>query len=166
MNSKFKRIGTTTLVWDRLTWLPNWKLSRLVITTVTSLKKFRAARTRRRDKNWWEIGKIRVSGSYRYSCKQLLALIFFNFEVFINTQQIYNSNKLYAPKVYVPNNSKGANSEYKGVLHFKGFDSEDFPGDFWERFWPNFFPQRDWNCIVEPMAHVLWQKVTSPSFHF
>ena len=50
--------------------------------------------------------------------------IFSNVEVYINNQQIYNSNGLYAPKSYISNNFKAAISEYKGVLHCKGYDYE------------------------------------------
>ena len=42
---------------------------------------------------------------------------FSNVEVYINNQQIYNSNGLYAPKSYISKNFKGAITEYKGVLH-------------------------------------------------
>ena len=42
---------------------------------------------------------------------------FSNVEVYINNQQIYNSNGLYAHKSYISNNFKGAICEYKGVLH-------------------------------------------------
>ena len=47
----------------------------------------------------------------------ILHSIFSNVEVYINSQQIYNSNGLYAHKSYISNNFKGAISEYKGVLH-------------------------------------------------
>ena len=50
--------------------------------------------------------------------------IFSNVEVYINNQQIYNSNGLYAHKYYISNNLKGAISEYKGVLHCEGYDFE------------------------------------------
>ena len=46
--------------------------------------------------------------------------IFSNVEVYINNQQNYNSNGLYAHKSYISNNFKGAISEYKGVLHCDG----------------------------------------------
>ena len=46
--------------------------------------------------------------------------IFSNVEVYINNQQIYNSNGLYAHKSYISNNFKAAISEYKGVLHCEG----------------------------------------------
>ena len=48
--------------------------------------------------------------------------IFSNVEVYINNQQIYNSNGLYAHKSYISNNFKGAVTEYKGVLHCEGYD--------------------------------------------
>ena len=50
--------------------------------------------------------------------------IFLNVEVYINHQQIYNSNGLYAHKTYISNNFKAAIFEYKGVLHNKGYDYE------------------------------------------
>ena len=43
----------------------------------------------------------------------LLHSIFFNVAVYINNQQNYNSNALYAHKSYISNNFKGAISEYK-----------------------------------------------------
>ena len=43
--------------------------------------------------------------------------IFSIVEVYINNQQIYNSNGLYAHKSYISNNFKAAISDYKGVLH-------------------------------------------------
>ena len=53
--------------------------------------------------------------------------IFSNVEVYINNQQIYHSNGLYAHKSYISNNFKGAISEYKGVLHCEGYDYETNP---------------------------------------
>ena len=50
--------------------------------------------------------------------------IFSNVEMYINNQQIYNSNGLYAHKSYISNNFKGAITEYKGVLLCEGHDSE------------------------------------------
>ena len=43
----------------------------------------------------------------------ILHSIFSNVEVYINNQQIYNSNGLYAHKSYISNNFKGAISEYR-----------------------------------------------------
>ena len=62
----------------------------------------------------------------------ILHSILSNVEVYINNQQIYNSNGLYAPKCYISNNFKGAISEYKRVLHCEGYDSEDFPDEIME----------------------------------
>ena len=45
--------------------------------------------------------------------------IFSNVEVYINNQQIYNSNGLYAHKSYISNNFKAAISEYKGYCIVK-----------------------------------------------
>ena len=53
--------------------------------------------------------------------------IFSNVEVYINNQQIYIFNGLYAHKSYVSNNFKAAISEYKGVLHCEGYDYEQDP---------------------------------------
>ena len=55
--------------------------------------------------------------------------IFSNVEVFINNQQIYNSNGLYAHKSYISNNFKAAISEYKGVLHCEGYEYGQDPED-------------------------------------
>ena len=55
--------------------------------------------------------------------------IFSNVEVYINNQQIYNSNGLYAHKSYISNNFRAAISEYKGVLHCERYDYEEDPED-------------------------------------
>ena len=49
--------------------------------------------------------------------------------VYINNQQVYNSNGLHAHKSYISNNFKAVISEYKGVLHFEGYDYEQDPED-------------------------------------
>ena len=46
--------------------------------------------------------------------------------MYINNQQIYNSNGLYAHKSYI-SNFKGSISECKGVLHCEGYNYEEFP---------------------------------------
>ena len=50
--------------------------------------------------------------------------IFSNVEVYINNQQVFISNGLYAHKSYISNNFKAAISEYKGVLHCEGYDCQ------------------------------------------
>ena len=57
----------------------------------------------------------------------ILHSIFSNFEVYINNQQIYKSNVLYAHKSYISNNFKAAISEHKRVLHCEGYDYEQDP---------------------------------------
>ena len=56
--------------------------------------------------------------------------IFSNEQVYINIQQIYYSNGLYAQKSYLSNNFKGAIAEYKVVLHCEGYDFEANSYDF------------------------------------
>ena len=62
----------------------------------------------------------------------ILHSIFSNVEVYINNQQNYNSNGLYAHKSYISNNFNGAISEYKGVLHCEGYDYDEFPDEIME----------------------------------
>ena len=52
-----------------------------------------------------------------------------NVEVYINNQQIYNFNGLYAHKSHISNNFQAAISEYQGVLHCEGYDYEQDPED-------------------------------------
>ena len=68
--------------------------------------------------------------------------IFSNVEVYINNQQIYNSNGLYAHKSYLSNKFKAAISEYKGVLHCEGYDYEQDPEDFNNPLPDPFFTRR------------------------
>ena len=53
---------------------------------------------------------------------KILHSIFSNVEMYINNQQIYNSNGLYTHKSYICNIFKGAFSDYKGVLHCEVYD--------------------------------------------
>ena len=62
----------------------------------------------------------------------ILHSIFSNVEVYINNQQTYNSNGLFAHKSYISNNFKGAISEYEEVLHCEGYDYEEFPDEIME----------------------------------
>ena len=58
--------------------------------------------------------------------------IFSNVEVYINNQQSYNSNGLYAHKSYICNNFRGAIFEDKGVLHCEGYDYDEFLDEIME----------------------------------
>ena len=68
--------------------------------------------------------------------------IFSNVEVYINNQQIYNSNGLYAHKSYISNNFKAVISEYNGVLHCEGYDYEQDPEDISNPLPDPFFTRR------------------------
>ena len=71
----------------------------------------------------------------------ILHSIFSNVEVYINNQQIYNTNGLYAHKSYISNNFKGAISEHMGILHWEGYDYEELPMKLWKRLCLNIFSQ-------------------------
>ena len=45
--------------------------------------------------------------------------------MYINNHQIYKSNGLYARKPHISNNFKSTLTDYKGVLHCEGYDSEE-----------------------------------------
>ena len=64
--------------------------------------------------------------------KNILHSIFSSVEVYINNQQIYNFNGMYAHKSHISDNLKGVISEYKGVLHCQGYDYEEFPDEIME----------------------------------
>ena len=62
----------------------------------------------------------------------ILHSIFSNVEGYINNQQTYNSNGLYAHKSYISNKFKGAIFEHKGLLHCEGYDYEELPDEIME----------------------------------
>ena len=62
----------------------------------------------------------------------ILHSIFSDVDMYINNQQIYISNGLYAHKSYLSSKFKGAISAYKGVLHCEGYDYEEFPDETME----------------------------------
>ena len=73
----------------------------------------------------------------------ILHLFFSKVEGYINNQQIYNSNRLYARKFYISKNFKGAISEYKGVSQCEVYDCEDFSDEIMEAPLPEpFFTRR------------------------
>ena len=65
--------------------------------------------------------------------------VFSNVEVYINSEQSYNSNGLYAHKPYISNNFRGANSEYKGFLHCEAYDYEELPDELLEALLSELF---------------------------
>ena len=81
--------------------------------------------------------------------------IFSNVEVYIDNQQIYNSNGLYAHKSYISNNFKAAISEYKGVLHCEGHDYEQDPEDIANPL-PDPFFTRSMKQLSRPEGFMLY----------
>ena len=88
----------------------------------------------------------------------ILHSIFSNVEVYINNQQIYNSNGLYAHKSYISNNFKAAISEYKGVLHCEGYDYEQDPEDISNPLPDPFFTRR-MKLLSRPDGFMLYGKL-------
>ena len=84
--------------------------------------------------------------------------IFSNVEVYINNQQIYNSNGLYAHKSYISNNFKAAISEYKGVFHCEGYDYEQDPEDIANPLPDTFFTRR-MKLLSRPDGFMLYGKL-------
>ena len=84
--------------------------------------------------------------------------IFSNAEVYINNQQIYNSNELYAHKSYILNNFKAAISEYKGVLHCEGYDYEQDTEDICNLLPDPFFTGR-MKLLSRPGGFMLYGKL-------
>ena len=84
--------------------------------------------------------------------------IFSNVEVYINNQQIYNSNGLYAHKSYISNNFNAAISVYKRVLHFEGYDYEQDPEDIINPLPGPFFTWR-MKLLSRPDGFTLYVKL-------
>ena len=88
------------------------------------------------DEEEEEVARVTYVNNIRHS-------ILSNVEVYINNQQIYNSNGLYAHKSYISNNFKAAISEYKGVLHCEGHDYEQDPEDICNSLLDPFFKENE-----------------------
>ena len=79
--------------------------------------------------------------------------------MYINTQQIYNTNGLYAHKSYISNNFKGAISEYKGVLHCEGYDYEEFFDEIMQAPLSEPFFTRGMKMLSKPDGFMLYGKL-------
>ena len=79
-------------------------------------------------------------------------------EVYINNQQIFNSNGLYAHKSYISNNFKAATSEYKWILHCEGYDYEPDPEDITNTLLDPFFTRR-MKLLSRPDGFMLYDKL-------
>ena len=89
----------------------------------------------------------------------ILHSIFSTVVVYINSQQTYNSNGLYAHKRYISSNFKGAISEYKRVLHCEGYDYEDFPDEIMEAPLSEPFFSRRMTMLSRPDGFMLYGKL-------
>ena len=89
----------------------------------------------------------------------ILHSVFFNFDVYINKKQNYNSNGLYAHKSCNFNNFKGAISEYKGVLHCERYDYEELPGEIKEAPLSEPFFTRRMKMLSRPDGFMLYGKL-------
>ena len=102
--------------------------------------------------------------------RNILHSIFSNVEVYINNQQIYNSNGLYAHKSYISNNFKRAISEYKGVLHCEGYDYGEFLDELMQAPLSEPFFSRRTKMFSTPDGFMLYGKLGveffSNSYHF
>ena len=83
---------------------------------------------------------------------KLLHSIFSNVQVYINNQQLYNSNGLSAHKSNISNNFKVAISECKAVCNAGGTTMKNFSIKIWKRFCLNLFSQGERKCLADLMA--------------
>ena len=88
----------------------------------------------------------------------ILDSIFSIVELYINNQQIYNSNGLYAHKSYISNTFEGAITEYKGVLDCEGYDYEQDPEDIPDPL-PDTFITRRLKLLTRPDSFMLYGKL-------
>ena len=87
---------------------------------------------------------------------KILHLLSFNVEVYINTQQNYNSFWLYAHMSYISNIFQGAIYKYKGVLHSEVYDYEEFHDEFMEAPLSEPFFKRRMKMLKRPDGFILY----------
>ena len=93
----------------------------------------------------------------------ILHSIFSNVEVYINNQQIFNCNTLYAHKSYISNNFKRAVSEYKCTARVRTM--KNFLMKLWKRLCLNlFFTKRMkmFSTLDGFMLYGKWELTLSP----
>ena len=88
----------------------------------------------------------------------IMLSIFSNVEVYINNQQIYICNGLYAHRSYISNNFNAAISEYKGVLHCEGYDYEQDLEDISNPL-PDPFITKRMKLLSRPDGFMLYGKL-------
>ena len=78
--------------------------------------------------------------------------------MYINNQQIYNSNGLYAHKSYISNNFRATISEYKGNFHCEGYNYEQDLDDITNPVPGRFFTRR-MKLLSRPDGFMLYGKL-------
>ena len=96
----------------------------------------------------------------------ILHSTFSNVGVYINNQDIYNSNGLYVHKAYFSNKFKGAISEYKVILHCEGYDYEEFPDEVMEAPLSEPFLTSRKKMLSRPGGFMLYGKLQVDFFPF
>ena len=76
----------------------------------------------------------------------ILHSIFSNVEVYINNQQIYNSNELYAPSLTFPTTSRGLFLNKKEFCTAKCTTMKSILMKFWKRIFLNLFHKEKENA--------------------
>ena len=84
--------------------------------------------------------------------------MFSNVEEYINNQQVYNSNELYAHKSYTSNNFKWTMTEYRGAFHCEGYDYEQDLEDIANPLLDPFFTRR-MKVLSRPDGFMLYGKL-------
>ena len=64
-----------------------------------------------------------------FPVNNFLHSLFSNCEVYLNNQQVYNSNGLYSHKAFISNEFNAAHPEYTGILQCHGYQYESDPTD-------------------------------------
>ena len=68
------------------------------------------------------------------------------------SQQLYNSDGLYAHNSYISNIFNGAISEYNGGLNCEVYDYDEFPDEFMGALFSKLFSQGKLKFLVDPKA--------------
>ena len=74
-----------------------------------------------------------VDLKYLTHINNLLRFLFSNCEVYLNNQEMYNSNGLYAHKALISNELNASTMNNEGILAFQGYEFEKDPIDYGKR---------------------------------
>ena len=156
MSSKWS--GITVLIWDKLTWLRNWSLSRVMVTKLRIPKRIK--------NDYKEEAKEDEEATVEEEKEAPVLLvthvniifysIFSNVKVYINNWQNYNFNGLYAHKFYNCNNFKWAIPKNKWVLHCKGYHLEKFLDEILEALLCEHFLTGRMKMFSRPVGFMLY----------